>query len=84
VIRTDYTRPERVKRIDFTHALAASAFSAAAGPVAAQTGNPTVIRLGTNASDDITPLLCGAALRLHFETHHRSVDDRLVRELIRS
>lgn len=31
--------------------------SAAAGPVAVQTGNPTVIRLGTNASDDITPLL---------------------------
>jgi NitT/TauT family transport system substrate-binding protein len=46
-----------MKRIDFTRALAAGAFSAAAGPVAAQTGNPTVIRLGTNASDDITPLL---------------------------
>jgi NitT/TauT family transport system substrate-binding protein len=46
-----------MKRIDFTRALAAGAFSAAAGPVAAQSGNPTVIRLGTNASDDITPLL---------------------------
>jgi NitT/TauT family transport system substrate-binding protein len=46
-----------MKRIDFTRAVVAGALSAAAGPVAAQTSTPTVIRLGTNASDDITPLL---------------------------
>ncbi len=46
-----------MNRIDFTRALAAGALSAAAGPVAAQNAAPTSIRLGTNANDDITPLL---------------------------
>ena len=45
-----------MKRIEFASALAAGSFAASAVPGAAQTG-PTAIRLGTNAYDDITPLL---------------------------
>jgi NitT/TauT family transport system substrate-binding protein len=46
-----------MKRIDFTRALTASAFAAAAAPAGAQTAALTTIRVGANAANDITPLL---------------------------